>query len=136
LRHNGNYLKSFCIINETVQYDQAEQMCRTNRMELFIIDDPNTQFEFRNTVRQVMGNEPRNFFWINGRVYDSCGNWYSFSPEPKLLPNFVHWVQEREFVGRNTGTCLRYTQQFSLDYFGMGTNCGQFSWLACEFSIN
>ena len=135
LFHNGNYLKSVCIINDSVQYAQAEQRCRTNRMELFIIDDPNTQFQLQTTVRQLLINNPRGFVWINGRVYDDCANWYSFNPEPRLLPNFIHWVQQRDFVGRNTGSCLRYTQQFTDDYFAMGVDCASSSWMACEFLI-
>jgi len=136
LFHNGNYLKSFCIINETVQYWAADEICRTNRMNLFIIDDADTQFEFRNTVRQVMGNETQNFFWINGNVDARCDNiWYSFIPWPIRLPNFIHWVQEREFVGIHTGPCLRYTQQFSPDYYAMGMDCRESSWMACEFSV-
>lgn len=128
-------MKSFCIVNITANYLEAEAVCKTHRMELFVIDDPNTQFQFQTSIRQSMGIEPRNFLWINGRVDDDCGNWYSFSPRRNILPNFIHWVQAREFVGRNTGSCLRYTQQFSPDYFAMGVGCEQLSWMACEFSV-
>jgi len=135
LFHNGRYIKSLCIIDEMLHYDPAEQMCRKNGMELFVIDDPNTQFQFQNSLSQLMRNDPRNFFWINGRVDDECKNWYSFNPERKLLPDFIHWVQILSFVGRNTGPCLMYTRHFSVDrqFYGFGVECHGAAGMVCEF---
>ncbi|KAL7048146.1 hypothetical protein ACKWTF_003239 [Chironomus riparius] len=136
LFNNGRYLKSLCIVDKMLNYDPAEQMCRNNGMELFTIDDPYTQFQFQNSLSELMGNDPRSFLWINGRVDDDCNNWYSFNPERKLLPNFIHWVQILSFVGRHTGPCLMYTRHFSANrqFYGFGVECHGAAWLVCEFS--
>jgi len=135
LFHNGTYLKSSCIINTSQNYAGAEQACRTNRMELFAIDSPQVQTQFRNSTRQLLINNPRGFVWINGRVDDECRNWYTFTPQRNLMFSAVHWVQQESFVGRNTGDCLRYTQQYTEDYFAMGVACTSASWFICEFSV-
>lgn len=132
---NGTYRKSSCIINQSFNYAGAEQMCRRNGMELFVIDGPQIQIQFRNTTRQMLINQQRGFVWINGRVDDECQNWYTFNPQRSLMWNGVHWVQQDDFVGRYTGPCLRYTQQFTNDYLAMGVACTSQSWIICEFSM-
>lgn len=135
LFHNGTYLKSSCIINTSQNYAGAEQGCRNNGMELFAIDSSQVQIQFRNSTRQLLINSPRGFVWINGRVDDECRNWYTFNPTRNLMFSAVHWVQHDDFVGRNTGDCLRYTQQYTDDYFAMGVMCTSSSWYICEFSV-
>lgn len=135
LVHNGRYIKSLCIVNTSLNYTGAERMCQSNRMQLFIIDSPTTQIQLRNETRQLLISQQRGFLWINGRVDDECRNWYVFGPQRTEMFNGVHWVQQDEFVGRSTGPCLRYTQQYGVDYLAMGVACESQSWVACEFSL-
>ena len=133
---NGAYLKSVCVMASGQNYNNAQQICRSNGMELFVINSSQTQRAFRNSITELLAAHPRGFAWINGRVDDDCGNWYNFSPNRELMFRGVHWVQTDDVIGRESGECLRFTAQHSVsdpNWQGQGTSCSASSWFICEF---
>lgn len=133
---NGNYLKSLCIMTGGQNYTNAEGVCRTNGMELFVLDSSPIQTQFRASVTRLLSAHPRGFVWINGRMDDSCGNWYVFDPYRRHMWGGVHWVQTDDIHGRESGECLRFTAEHSVSdpvWQSMGTNCNAASWYICEY---
>lgn len=137
LYHNENYLKSMCIISTATNYEAAQNLCRTNGMELFIISDLQVQAVFRDTTLQVLSPEnARGFLWINGRISGDCATWHIFDPNPRPMFGGVHFLQTDEISGQTSGPCLRFSGQHSDVWFAMGTACESSSWLVCEYDQN
>lgn len=133
---NGNYIKSLCIIANQQNYNNAQQMCRNNGMELFVLDSSPLQRAFRTSITQLLASHPRGHLWINGRVDDDCGNWYNFDPSRRLMWNGVHWVQTDNVIGRISGDCLRFSAQHSVsepNWQSVGADCNAGSWFVCEY---
>lgn len=137
---NNNYLKSLCIMVGGQNYDGAQGMCRSNRMELFAIDSFMVQREFRASVSNLLSGHPGGFVWINGRVdnADVCRNWFTFTPDRRQLFDGVHWVQTDAIVGRTSGECLRFTAAHSVGtpplWQSEGVACNLLSWYICEYN--
>jgi hypothetical protein len=133
---NGIYLKSLCIMTGLLNYNNSEGICRSNGMELFVLDSSPIQNQFRASVTRLLSAHPRGFVWINGRMDDSCGNWYVFDPYRRHMWGGVHWVQTDNIHGRESGECLRFTAEHSINepvWQSMGSDCSALTWYICEY---
>lgn len=134
--NTGSYTKSSCIINVNSNYERSEEICRQSNMNLFVIDDSNVQASFFRTTTSALVQQPRGMLWINGRR-ETSGEWFSFNPNRAELYSGLDWVLTDDVDGRQSGDCLRYSQQNAplFAYQAMGAACTATSWFACEFSV-
>lgn len=58
---NGVYLKSLCIMTGGQNYNNSEGTCRSNGMELFVLDSSPIQNQFRASVTRLLSAHPRGF---------------------------------------------------------------------------
>lgn len=128
---SGNVLKSLCIVNDTVLYQEAEQTCLKNGMRLFVINNSAVQSAFRASVTQSLVGIANGFLWINGRRENE--EWFAYDPVRNPSYDGIDWVQTANVDGRVSGDCLRYTAQFGPLMRSMGTDCRNRAWFICEY---
>jgi hypothetical protein len=126
----GDYMKSTCVINRSINYEQAMQTCQENNMNLFIISNSIEQSAFFTATTNDLILQRNGFIWINGRR-ENNGEWFT-SPNSNPLYSAINWVQTETIDGRTSGDCLRYSQQHG-PYEAMGVDCNANSWATCEF---
>ena len=129
--NDGSYIKSFCIINITSNYELAETRCRNRGMELFVIDNSMVQSAFLFATTNALIMNPSGFLWINGRR-ESILEWFTFNPTKNSIYPNIDWVRTDTIDGRTSGDCLRYSQQHG-PYQAMGFTCNANSWFSCEY---
>ena len=85
----GKYLKSACTVDAALNYEDAENFCRSMKMELFVINNDVVESTFRDALtKKWTGNS----VWINGRVRHP-NNWFSYTRSgPYQLFNGIKWV--------------------------------------------
>jgi Lectin C-type domain len=133
----SNYVKSLCIVNPSLNYNNARQRCHDIGMNLFIIDNTLVQRLFFNATTDVLSPFPRGFLFINGRRIPSTSQWQVFNSDDTLRGNLyegVDWFQSQTVDGRVSGDCLRYTSEFG-HYQAMGVACTASSWFGCEHGL-
>jgi hypothetical protein len=131
------YLKSMCIIGTSTNYEAARARCEAINMNLFIIDSSIVQTQFFETTTFLLRNQPGGFVWINGMRNVAINQWNIFNADgTQRGPLFdgVDWVSTDTIDGRNTGECLRYSQQHG-PYQAMGMQCNANSWSICEHGL-
>lgn len=128
---DGSYMKSSCIVNSIINYEQAEATCQQHNMNLFIINDSVVQSAFLTATTNDLLLYVNGFVWINGRR-ESDNEWVTFSPARAPLYEGISWVQTENVDGRTSGDCLRYSSVHG-PYEAMGVTCEATSWFTCEF---
>lgn len=114
-----------------MNFDQAEVLCVQNNMNLFVIDSSAVQSPFQTATTESLIQYNNGFLWINGRR-DFFGEWFSYTHIEQLLYGGITWVQTEEIDGRNSGNCLRFSQEHG-PYQAMGQDCNSQSYGICEF---
>lgn len=133
---NGGYMKSACVSNRILNYEDSEQECLNNNMHLFVINSGNVQTTFHEAMeRELASYFPIGRVWINGRRDEVSGEWFSYNPNRAMVFAGLDWVQTETIDGRTSGNCLRYSQVHGGRYQGFGEDCVSSapSYLACEF---
>lgn len=128
---SGSYLKSACLVPVITGYDHAENICRENNINLFVIDDSVVQTPFRNAITNSLANFTSGHLWINGRREGTI-EWFTYRQRREALYSGIDWVQTELVDGRTSGDCLMVAQ-FNGPYQAMGRDCSSNSWLTCEF---
>jgi len=116
---NGNYIKSACL-TDGVTHDNSLINCAKNGMELFIVNDAQTQTALFDWAVSMWGHGSGATFWVNGQrassaASSSTGNWLvNNKGVNRPLFNGLTWDAV------NTGNCLRGNNigyDFSFDAF-------------------
>lgn len=130
---NGQtYLKTMCLINSNSNYNNARNICSTNNMNLFIINDAVTYRLFFNASMEVLYTSwPNGHVWINGR-YNGV-EWTVQNHDDSFrgyLYSNLDWLNGVSTAAN--GSCLLYTAQNGTRYQPTGVSCNMGSWLVCE----
>lgn len=128
---NGDYMKSFCVVDQYLTYDQSEEACQDLNMNLFVIDSTAVQSEFFTETTIELYDWAVGLLWINGRR-DGAGEWFTFNPNRLPIYSGLDWVQTDTVDGRTSGDCLRYSEEHG-HYQPKGENCDRTSFASCEF---
>lgn len=121
---NGAYIKSACTIQQNLNYDASEQLCRSNNMQLFVIDNINTQRALMQLVSANLSPLDKNgWIRINGRGYYNDVIWNTYNPNKAPLFNGVDWYETECLLLQGRNGVFKPTR----------SDCGKLSWCICEY---
>lgn len=99
--------KSYCFVQKAFTWLQAYDFCYYRGMNLFTIQDTNSQIELSKAAKNVTSAGAK--LWINGQFIG--GKWFSFSPRPAVVFKDVEWLYVAppdsgcmEIIGTTDGT--------------------------------
>lgn len=132
---NKFYLKSVCVINDAINYDQAKRRCASHQMNLFRFDSEEVVDAFYDNAVDIMTKHPNGYYWINGERDVVSNIWCVYHGNGTIsgvISRALEWVNQDGIDGRINGTCLRLSGERG-PYQGLGVACHQQSWIICEF---
>lgn len=97
----GTYLKSVCLIETGLNYNDAKQNCLNNGMQLFIINDADTEKALADFGVAKFGAATAAALWINGQRTSSTAAWQvdNNGVQQPLYANIM-------MLGGDSGDCL------------------------------
>jgi len=135
LHVNGRYIKSLCVVNQGLNYDQARRKCAEYDMNLFMIDSAEVDEAFFEASEEILKTYAGGHFWINGLREPQTNQWYvSYSNKmiSALLYEDFEWVRKDNINGISNGDCLRLSGERG-PFQGIGVPCASGSWFFCEY---
>lgn len=119
---NGAYTKSVCEIVEKISYNEADKICQSKQMDLFVIDSTDVQ----SALIKFASQSSNDSIWINGRR-DDYGVWSSFNPYRIPIFKGLAWTKEK-----STGMCLSIILD-NKSILASANSCGEAFKLFCEY---
>ncbi|CAG9811357.1 unnamed protein product [Chironomus riparius] len=138
LYSHSSYLKSMCVVNQDIFYDQARRKCAEYGMNLFIFDTAEVDEAFFEAIDEIIQAYPTGWFFVNGVRDPKTNEWNVYYSnrvlKGKLYENF-EFVQVNNTFGISSGNYLRISAERG-PYQGFGVGVTAKSWPICEFIKN
>jgi len=134
----SSYIKSLCVVNQNLYYDQARRKCAEYGMNLFMFDSAEVDEAFFEASEDILQAHSTGWFFVNGVKDPKTNDWNVYYSnrvlKGKLYENF-EWVKFNNTFGISSGNFLRISAQRG-PYQGLGVGIEAQSWPICEFSKN
>ncbi|CAG9807094.1 unnamed protein product [Chironomus riparius] len=133
LYFNNSYVKSMCVVNQELDYDQSRRKCAEYGMNLYSFDTRESYGAFFNSAEDFAKAYPSGRKWINGQRDANTNEWYTYHSnrlvQGKIYKGF-EWAKENKNSGRFLGLSTLYGP-----YQGVGYDSGKF-WFICEYKYS
>lgn len=132
---NGNYLKQVCQVRGLKNYANAQEFCRTNGMELLVIENQEVFNAFSSYVMSTIIPTVQHWkdghgTWING-MRDINGFWHTFAPSQRPLnTDALQWTSGPNYGGE----CLTAKRDIQIKVAGF--RCEKPYWFLCQFDVD